>query len=57
MDIDTSPVKRFDAKKNCLRERGYPSLMIVPIEYRSTQDFNSRVPKSRLSVEDTLSEF
>jgi nitroreductase/dihydropteridine reductase len=60
MDIDAVPIEGFDAKmldeEFGLREKGYTSLVIVPIGYRSPHDFNAKLPKSRLSLEVTLTE-
>lgn len=61
LGIDAVPIEGFDPKildeEFGLREKGYTSLVIVPIGYRSPLDFNSKLPKSRLSIEDTLTEF
>jgi len=60
LNIDAVPIEGFDAKildeALGLRERGYTSLVIVPIGYRSQEDFNAILPKSRLSFNDILTE-
>jgi len=51
LGIDAIPIEGFDAKildeQFGLRERGYTSLVIVPLGQRREDDFNATLPKSR----------
>ncbi|MCA1924158.1 oxygen-insensitive NAD(P)H nitroreductase [Buttiauxella noackiae] len=60
MNIDAVPIEGFDARildeEFGLREKGFTSLVIVPIGYRSAEDFNAALPKSRLEFSEILTE-
>ncbi|WP_034458264.1 oxygen-insensitive NAD(P)H-dependent nitroreductase NfsB [Buttiauxella noackiae] len=60
MNIDAVPIEGFDARildeEFGLREKGFTSLVIVPIGYRSAEDFNAALPKSRLELSEILTE-
>lgn len=51
LDIDACPIEGFDkAKLDAtlgLRERGLTSVVLTALGYRSAEDFNARLPKSR----------
>ncbi|MBD1566572.1 oxygen-insensitive NAD(P)H nitroreductase [Vibrio sp. SA48] len=51
LGIDAVPIEGFDAKMLdeafALREQGLSSVVIVPLGYRSEEDFNAKLPKSR----------
>lgn len=52
LGIDACPMEGFDARildeELGLRARGYTGLVILSLGYRSPEDFNARLPKSRL---------
>ncbi len=56
--IDATPMEGFDIvaldAELGLAEQGYSSLVLVSLGYRSEQDFNARLPKSRLSAEQVF---
>ncbi|WP_342608660.1 oxygen-insensitive NAD(P)H nitroreductase [Vibrio tritonius] len=60
MGVDAVPIEGFDAKvldyELGLREKGYTSLVIVPLGYHSEQDFNAKLPKARWAEEDVITE-
>lgn len=60
LNIDAVPIEGFDARildeEFGLREKGFTSLVIVPIGYRSAEDFNASLPKSRLEFSEILTE-
>ena len=60
LNIDAVPIEGFDARildeEFGLREKGFTSLVIVPIGYRSVEDFNASLPKSRLEFSEILTE-
>ncbi len=60
MGIDAIPIEGFDAKvldeTFSLKEKGYTSLVIVPLGYRSETDFNASLPKSRWPAERIFTE-
>lgn len=60
LGIDAVPIEGFDARildeEFGLREKGFTSLVIVPIGYRSVEDFNAALPKSRLEFSEILTE-
>lgn len=60
LNIDAVPIEGFDARildeEFGLREKGFTSLVIVPIGYRSVEDFNAALPKSRLAFSEILTE-
>jgi nitroreductase / dihydropteridine reductase len=52
LEIDACPMEGFDAAvldaELGLREQGLTSLVVVGLGYRSGEDFNAKLPKSRL---------
>ncbi len=61
LGIDATPMEGIDTKvldeEFGLRERGYTSLVVVPIGYRQDEeDFNAKLPKSRLPYSEILTE-
>lgn len=58
LGIDATPMEGFDAAKLDaelgLREKGYTSVVVVALGYRSDSDFNAKLPKSRLSEADLV---
>ena len=59
LGIDAVPMEGFDSKildkELGLTEKGLRSVLIVPIGYRASDDFNAKLPKSRLSEEEVIS--
>ncbi|GAA5647678.1 MULTISPECIES: oxygen-insensitive NAD(P)H-dependent nitroreductase NfsB [Vibrio] len=60
MDIDAVPIEGFDPKildeEFGLREKGYTSVVIVPLGYHSEDDFNAKLPKSRWDHHTVMTE-
>ncbi|WP_297199626.1 oxygen-insensitive NAD(P)H nitroreductase [uncultured Pluralibacter sp.] len=60
MGLDAVPIEGFDAAvldaEFGLKEKGYASLVIVPVGHHSQEDFNAALPKSRLPLSVTLTE-
>ncbi len=58
--IDATPIEGFDSRilneELGLREKGLTSVVIAALGYRSNEDFNAKLPKSRLPVETIISE-
>ncbi|EJF51951.1 nitroreductase [Saprospira grandis DSM 2844] len=58
MEIDSLPMEGFDLKaldeEFSLREKGYTSVAVIALGYRSSSDFNATTPKSRLASEDII---
>ena len=58
LGIDACPMEGFDARVLDevlgLRARGLTPLVIVGLGYRSTEDFNASLPKSRLPAEEVF---
>ncbi|WP_122663243.1 oxygen-insensitive NAD(P)H nitroreductase [Pseudomonas viridiflava] len=58
LGLDATPMEGFDFKKLDeelgLRDKGFSSLVIVSLGYRSETDFNAKLPKSRLSAESVF---
>ena len=52
LDIDACPMEGFDARildeELGLRDKGLTSSIVVSLGYRSPEDFNAKLPKSRL---------
>ncbi len=52
LGIDATPMEGFDQRALdqalCLREKGFTSVVLVSLGYRSDADFNAALPKSRL---------
>jgi nitroreductase / dihydropteridine reductase len=59
MGIDATPMEGFDSRaldvELGLRERGYTSVVLAAFGHRSEQDFNAKLPKSRLTREQFFS--
>ncbi|AIR06971.1 dihydropteridine reductase [Cedecea neteri] len=60
LNIDAVPIEGFDAavldEEFGLREKGLTSVVMVALGYRSVEDFNARLPKSRLDFSQILTE-
>lgn len=60
LGIDATPIEGFDPKalneELALRKKGLTSVVIVALGYRSEEDFNARLPKSRLPIETVFSD-
>ena len=60
LEIDATPIEGFDPRvlneELGLRDKGLTSVVIAALGYRSADDFNAQLPKSRLPVESVLSE-
>ncbi|WP_300476839.1 oxygen-insensitive NAD(P)H nitroreductase [Shewanella sp.] len=60
LDIDTCPIEGFDATKMNqvlgLREQGLCACVVVAMGYRAEDDFNAKLPKSRLDQEVIFTE-
>lgn len=56
--VDAVPMEGFDEgileKELGLIEKGLKAVAIVPIGYRAEEDFNSKLPKSRLEQKDII---
>jgi nitroreductase / dihydropteridine reductase len=59
LGIDATPMEGFDSRaldiELGLRERGYTSVVLAAFGHRSEQDFNAKLPKSRLTREQVFS--
>lgn len=60
LEIDACPMEGFDAaaldKELGLNEKGLTSLVLVALGYRSGEDFNAKLPKSRLPEEAVITD-
>ena len=60
LGLDAVPIEGFDAEildaEFGLREKGFTSLVVVPVGHHSVEDFNAALPKSRLPLSTTLTE-
>ena len=60
LGIDATPMEGIEVavldEEFGLREKGYTSLVVVPIGYHSEEDFNAKLPKSRLPYSEILTE-
>ena len=58
LGIDACPMEGFDQnvldEELGLRARGFTSSVIVSLGYSSAEDFNAKLPKSRLPLETVL---
>lgn len=56
LDVDSTPIEGFDpAKLNQileLEEKGFRSVVIASLGYHSDEDFNAKLPKSRLPFDE-----
>ncbi len=61
LGIDAVPIEGFDPKildeAFALREKGFTSLVIVPLGCHSEEDFNAKLPKFRWSAETVFTEY
>lgn len=59
LGIDATPIERFDPKlldqELALNEKGLKSVVLVALCYRSAEDFNAKLPKSRLPENNVIS--
>ncbi len=60
LGIDATPIEGFDSRilneELGLRAKEITSVVIAALGYRSDEDFNARLPKSRLPIESVISE-
>lgn len=60
LELDACPIEGFDHrlldKALGLREPGFTSSVLVALGYRSADDFNAKLPKSRLPAEEVFTE-
>ncbi|ROP59340.1 nitroreductase/dihydropteridine reductase [Enterobacter sp. BIGb0383] len=60
LGLDAVPIEGFDAavldEEFGLREKGFTSVVVVPVGHHSVEDFNAALPKSRLPLSTTLTE-
>jgi len=58
LGIDATPIEGFDPQaldqKLALNEKGLKSVVMVALGYRSAEDFNAKLPKSRLGTEHVI---
>ncbi|MFH2140181.1 MAG: oxygen-insensitive NAD(P)H nitroreductase [Pseudomonadota bacterium] len=59
LEIDATPIEGFDPRilneELGLREQGLTSVVIATLGYRSAEDFNAKLPKSRFPMEQVIS--
>ncbi|MBU0688076.1 MAG: oxygen-insensitive NAD(P)H nitroreductase [Gammaproteobacteria bacterium] len=60
LEIDATPIEGFDMRilneELGLREQGLTSVVLATLGYRSVEDFNAKLPKSRFPMEQVISE-
>lgn len=60
LEIDATPIEGFDSRtlneELNLRAQGLTSVVLAALGYRSGEDFNAKMPKSRLAAEAVLSD-
>ncbi|MFK3660251.1 oxygen-insensitive NAD(P)H nitroreductase [Scandinavium sp. NPDC088450] len=60
MGLDAVPIEGFDAaimdEEFGLNEKGFTSVVVVPVGRHSVEDFNASLPKSRLPQSTTVTE-
>ncbi|MBW7902913.1 MAG: oxygen-insensitive NAD(P)H nitroreductase [Rhodocyclaceae bacterium] len=60
LEIDATPIEGFDPavldEELGLPDKGLRSIVLVALGYRSAEDFNAKLPKSRLPAEMVISE-
>lgn len=60
MEIDATPIEGFDSRilneELKLRDKGMTSVVLAALGYRSRDDFNAKLPKSRLPLDEVISE-
>lgn len=58
LGIDATPIEGFDPQvldqELALNEKGLKSVVMVALGYRSAEDFNAKLPKSRLATETVI---
>jgi nitroreductase/dihydropteridine reductase len=58
LEVDACPMEGFNAAaldaEFGLREKGLTSVVVVSLGYRSDEDFNAKLPKSRLPAQEVL---
>ncbi len=58
LGIDATPIEGFDPQaldqELALNEKGLKSVVMVALGYRSAEDFNAKLPKSRLAAETII---
>ena len=56
LEIDATPIEGFDRaaldEELGLRQRGLTAVVLAALGYRSADDFNADLPKSRLPAEE-----
>lgn len=61
LEIDSTPIEGFDPQKLDeilgLKEKGFRSVVIASLGYHSEEDFNAKLPKSRLPEASLLTIF
>jgi nitroreductase / dihydropteridine reductase len=59
LGIDATPIEGFDAQvlnaELALDEKALTSVVLVALGYRSTEDFNAALPKSRFAADEVFS--
>ena len=60
LGLDAVPIEGFDAAilddEFGLKEKGFTSLVVVPVGHHSVEDFNATLPKSRLPLSTIVTE-
>ncbi|HFK3155082.1 oxygen-insensitive NAD(P)H nitroreductase [Citrobacter sedlakii] len=60
LGLDAVPIEGFDAEildaEFGLKDKGFTSVVVVPVGHHSVEDFNASLPKSRLPLSTTLTE-
>jgi len=60
LGLDAVPIEGFDAALHDaevgLKEKGFTSLVVVPVGRHSVEDFNASLPKSRLPLSTIITE-
>ena len=60
LGLDAVPIEGFDAaildEEFGLKEKGFTSLVVVPVGHHSVEDFNATLPKSRLPLSTIVTE-
>lgn len=60
LGIDATPMEGFDAdpldEELGLREKGYKTLALISLGYRSEDDYNADLPKARMPLSEILTE-
>jgi nitroreductase/dihydropteridine reductase len=60
LEVDAVPMEGFNAKvldeELGLREKGFTSVVLVSLGYSGADDFNAKLPKSRLAAETVFTD-